>query len=319
VVARRARARLIGYSAAAVALVTLCVVMLWPSSAQLEYAVRGGPVGTGNMGAGWVVTASELATLDFTDGSAVLLSPDTALNVNALGPRSALTRLARGSVRVAVEHHDDTRWTFLAGPYEVRVEGTTFELSWQRERFELSMHEGRGQWSTVCEGEIGPSPEICDGIDSNCDGIGDVDCECINGTTEVCGGPDVGQCKSGLKTCSDGHWSACVGAVGPSQEICDCIDNDCDGLIDEPILSSDDDVPHGLCRIDQICDNCACLDTQPMQPQPDAGTGGGGAVPGGDASGCACRAGGAGAPGTPAAGLLGLALIVGLVVRRRRR
>lgn len=138
----RARARLAAYSFAALALTALCLVLVWPSSAQLEYAVRG-PVTDGKLGHGWVVTSAELATLDFTDGSELRLAPETALNVNALGPRSALARLARGSVRVDVEHHDDTRWTFLAGPYEVRVEGTTFDLSWQEESFALSMHEGR--------------------------------------------------------------------------------------------------------------------------------------------------------------------------------
>jgi TolA-binding protein len=44
---------------------------------------------------------------------------------------------------VRVQHHDDTQWTFLAGPYEVRVLGTAFDLAWQSERFELEMHEGR--------------------------------------------------------------------------------------------------------------------------------------------------------------------------------
>lgn len=141
-VAPRARARLYGYAIAAVALSALCVAFLWPTS-ELQFAVRGGPVSTGNLGHGWVVTAAETAMLDFSDGSELQLSPETALNVNALGPRSALTRLARGAVRVDVEHHEDTRWTFLAGPYEVRVEGTQFDLSWKAERLELTMQEGR--------------------------------------------------------------------------------------------------------------------------------------------------------------------------------
>ena len=41
-----------------------------------------------------------------------------------------------------------------------------------------------------------------------------------------------GQCSYGLKTCTFTGWSECVGAVGPEEEICDGIDNDCNGAID---------------------------------------------------------------------------------------
>lgn len=177
-----------------------------------------------------------------------------------------------------------------------------------------------GQWSTTCEGEIGPQPEVCDGIDNNCDGIGDSACTCINGTEEECGGPNVGQCKTGKRTCANGTWGECIGAVGPSQEVCDCIDNNCDGMIDNPTRGADDDVPHGLCRIDQICDNCNCVDTQPNQPpRADAGPGPITMVAGGDAAACSCKVGGQTPAGGTAAGLLGLAALVGLVIRRRRK
>ncbi len=88
--------------------------------------------------------------------------------------------------------------------------------------------------------------EVCDdGIDNDCDDLVDSadteDCvqdlpdECTTGLTRDCG-TDVGQCSVGLESCVDGQWSGvCEGNVGPSDEICDGLDNDCDESFDEGI------------------------------------------------------------------------------------
>ncbi len=47
----------------------------------------------------------------------------------------------------------------------------------------------------------------------------------------------VGICKSGTISCRSGRYSACVGAVGPRFESCNGIDDDCDGFIDDGVLS----------------------------------------------------------------------------------
>lgn len=80
----------------------------------------------------------------------------------------------------------------------------------------------------VCTGGIGPSPEVCNNIDDNCDGAVD---EGDPGGGDACG-TDVGVCTSGIYHCVDGGI-VCVGETGPSPEECNNLDDDCDGSIDE--------------------------------------------------------------------------------------
>ncbi len=88
-----------------------------------------------------------------------------------------------------------------------------------------------------CEGEILPSVEICDGLDNDCNGITDEGCACIPGESRACS-IDVGPCTTGTQDClPNGTWSpSCSGTV-PQPEICDQVDNNCNGSVDEGVLN----------------------------------------------------------------------------------
>ncbi len=87
--------------------------------------------------------------------------------------------------------------------------------------------------STVCNDETGDTAEVCNGVDDNCDGTIDEGCSCTTGATQPCG-TSVGACTMGTQTCAAGAWGACVGGTAPSAELCNMIDDDCDGMTDEP-------------------------------------------------------------------------------------
>jgi len=92
---------------------------------------------------------------------------------------------------------------------------------------------GSAGWST-CLGSVGPATETCDGrLDEDCDGTTDEGCTCASGAVRSCG-TDEGACVAGTQLCqTSGDWGPCTGAVGPTLEACNLLDDDCDGTTDE--------------------------------------------------------------------------------------
>jgi hypothetical protein len=95
----------------------------------------------------------------------------------------------------------------------------------------------------VCAGELGSTPcsaasygpayqaveTLCDGQDNDCDGEMDQGCECLDGDTREC----LGECAGGQQTCVGGIWGQCDGVGQPMSELCNSLDDDCDGDVDE--------------------------------------------------------------------------------------
>jgi Putative metal-binding motif len=82
----------------------------------------------------------------------------------------------------------------------------------------------------VCEENVSPGPEVCNGLDDDCDGQVD------DNLTDVGGACDTGKqgvCAAGTYACQGGQ-KVCNQTTQPSSEVCDGKDNDCNGTIDDP-------------------------------------------------------------------------------------
>lgn len=80
-----------------------------------------------------------------------------------------------------------------------------------------------------CSRAVGPTSEVCNGLDDDCDGT--IDESPADPTLGTTCGTDVGECSAGTWTCASGTI-VCAGSVGPSLEVCNGRDDNCDGLTD---------------------------------------------------------------------------------------
>jgi len=119
----------------------------WQAWTTLRYEAHGLATEGSNLSA-----RDTPADLAFSDGSRITVSPHSTLSVELLGKRAALTRLVEGRLHVAVHHEPDTNYRFLAGPYEVQVVGTEFDLEWQPREGGLTLAMQSGEVRVLGDG-----------------------------------------------------------------------------------------------------------------------------------------------------------------------
>ena len=120
---------------------------------------------------------------------------------------------------------------------------------------------------------------LCNQVDDDCDGKVDEGCSCSAGQTQPCFlGPKnfrgVGGCHDGVQTCkvtmralkSVGQWGDCVGGIGPKPDVCDNLDNNCNGCTDDklccaPPIDCAFDIGDALPFADKVIDGTQIYDT----------------------------------------------------------
>jgi hypothetical protein len=80
----------------------------------------------------------------------------------------------------------------------------------------------------VCQQNVQPSAETCDGQDNDCDGVVD---NGNPGANQACSTGKPGICAAGTTVCSSGQLT-CQQSQQPHAETCNGQDDDCDGVVD---------------------------------------------------------------------------------------
>jgi hypothetical protein len=138
---RDGRRRLVVLLAAAAMACCGVLFVWWESAPPLRFTTA---TGEGRAGAWLATSKADELPLAFSEGSRVVMEPDSRGRVEQLDRTGATFVLERGEVRAKVVHQSAARWTFRAGPFEVQVTGTALGVEWDptRERFAVHVDEG---------------------------------------------------------------------------------------------------------------------------------------------------------------------------------
>ena len=106
---------------------------------HLTFEVAGGA-----LSADGHIVGKDGTRIHFSDGSEARLTSGAEAQVENLTEHGADVVLTRGSMRVSITKKPQAAWKVAAGPYDVRVTGTAFDVSWsnQAQAFDLRMETG---------------------------------------------------------------------------------------------------------------------------------------------------------------------------------
>lgn len=139
------------YGGFAVATLALAAGVTWSWARPISFVTDAGEHRVGDM-----LEAARHAPMrvDFSEGSRLLLQEGSRARVLDTQAEGARVLLESGVADVSIAHRTGraTRWRFEAGPFQVLVKGTQFELDWQpaSQLLSLTMKAGSVELSGPC-------------------------------------------------------------------------------------------------------------------------------------------------------------------------
>lgn len=109
--------------------------------APLQYSVEGAASVAGSR---ITAPADSVSSLRFSDESRIELAAQTRVSLDSLAESGAQVTLLDGTIDVFVKPRRGTWWTFAAGPFWVKVKGTSFRLGYSNARQRMSLHMTSG-------------------------------------------------------------------------------------------------------------------------------------------------------------------------------
>ena len=136
---RRRPSRRWWLAAPALAAAAACLVW-WQTPRRLSYEIVGSTAAESYVSA----PSDRPLVVHFSDETLVQVEAGSRLRIEDTTRDGARVLLERGTAGVHVGHRPRAHWTFAAGPFDVLVTGTRFDLNWNpsREVLELQLREG---------------------------------------------------------------------------------------------------------------------------------------------------------------------------------
>lgn len=113
---------------------SLAAAILWIRRPASEAVIEGAVLAS---------SQTEQETIELVDGSRLVLEPSTRLRLVHVSARRVHLTLEEGTLDAFVTHVEGRPFTVLAGKVEVRVVGTRFRVSVERDDVSVSVDEGR--------------------------------------------------------------------------------------------------------------------------------------------------------------------------------